>query len=464
MPETSLSLPYRAQQHNWIRLRTIIMLRWVAIVGQIVAITVAQWSFNLQLELGWCYLVIGVSITGNLIAIFIYPENKRLSETENLLMWAFDLTQLGVLLYLTGGLTNPFTLLLLGPVTASASTLSLRYTVVLVVLSLVLVTLLARFNLPLSTADGFVLRLPTVFLFGNWAALVIALLFLGAYSWKISNEMHMMSDAVQATYLALSREQKLTDIGGVVAAAAHELGTPLATIMLTSSELANDLAEWPDMAEDATLIREQAVRCRDILHSMGRAGKDDLHLRRAPLAAVLQEAAEPHCNRGKHVFFEQIAPQDDALIQPDILRRPEVIHGIRNLVQNAVDFADTRVWVEYMWSDSTIAVRIVDDGKGFPSHLLGRIGDPFMGRRKSEQDRRERPEYEGMGLGLFIAKTLLERSGAELSFANGSGDPVRSAPLKRGAIVEVVWPRKRIAAESANAGRGLGANVTNTAH
>lgn len=453
----------RTQRHNWVRLRTIIMLRWAAIVGQLVAITVAQQMYNLQIELGLCYLVVGASIVANLIAIFLFPENKRLAETENLLMVVFDLFQLSFLLFLTGGLHNPFSILILGPVTVSAAVMSLRSTVLLGMFAVVIVTLLAQFHLPLRTEQGFVLEIADVFVFGNWVAIIIALLFLSAYSWKTSNEMHTMAEALQATYLALSREQKLTDIGGVVAAAAHELGTPLATIKLASSELHEELSDRPDLAEDAALIREQADRCRDILQSMGRAGKDDLHLRKAPLSAVLEEAAEPHFGRGKDIAFEQDERIEQGP-QPEILRRPEIIHGMRNLVQNAVDFAQETVWVETNWTDDNITVRILDDGVGFPPHLIGRIGDPFVGRRRTEKERAARPEYEGMGLGLFIAKTLLERSGAELSFANGSAQPGLRSLLKRGAIVEVTWPREKIDAAYSELAQVSGENTRNLAH
>ena len=464
MTDTNLYSPIGKQRHNWVRLRTMINLRWVAIFGQIVAITVAQRLYNLQLELGLCYFAIGVSIIGNLIAIFVFPENKRLSETENLLMVVFDLLQLAFLLFLTGGLHNPFALLLLGPVTISAAVMSLRSTFLLGILALIIVTVLAQYHLPLRTEQGFILRVPSVFVFGNWVAFVIALFFLSAYSWKTTNEMHTMADALQATYLALSREQKLTDLGGVVAAAAHELGTPLATIKLASAELIDELADRPDLAEDAILIRQQADRCRDILQSMGRAGKDDLHLRKAPVSTVFEEAAEPHLGRGKLVTFEYTGMDGLNDVQPEILRRPEIIHGIRNLVQNAVDFSDQTVWVECEWNDAFISVRIVDDGDGFPAHLIGRIGDPFVSRRKSEKERKARPEYEGMGLGLFIAKTLLERSGAELTFANGSRQAADKKQQKNGAIVEVIWPRHLIDAAYSEVAEVTGENLINLAH
>lgn len=460
MTESELSLLAEQQPGNWIRLRTMILLRWVAIIGQFTAITVAKEVYGLSLELGLCYLAVGVSVIGNMISIFVFPENKRLTESENLSMVMFDLLQLGFLLYLTGGLHNPFALLVLGPVTISASVLSLRSTFIVGASALGLISLLSNFHLPLRTEQGFIMRIPDVFVFGNWVAISIAIVFTSLYSRRIMREMHSMSQALSATQMALSREQKLTDLGGVVAAAAHELGTPLATIKLTSAELIEELDDYPELREDAQLIREQADRCRDILRSMGRAGKDDLHLRQAPLSEVIREAAEPHQDRGKVIYIEDGPGQGGENKQPNILRRPEIIHGLRNLVQNAVDFAKTTVWVEATWTEDIVSIRIVDDGRGFPPHLIGRIGDPFVGTRKSERDRKSRPEYEGMGLGLFIAKTLLERSGAELSFANGS-DPYRTrGPSKerRGAIVEVIWPRSKIVSTAGTEGDPFGVN------
>lgn len=460
MAQEDLGLIGDEQRSNWIRLRTMILLRWFAVIGQLTAITIAQRLYNLQLELGLCYLAVGVSVVGNLVAISVFPENKRLSETENFMMVMFDLLQLCFLLFLTGGLHNPFSLLVLAPVTVSAAVLSLRSTFLLGFTAFVLVSGMVYYHLPLRTDQGFILRIPDIFVYGQWVAITIALIFISVYSRRITREMNSMSDALAATQMALARAQKLNDLGGVVAAAAHELGTPLATIKLTSSELAEELEDHPELRADALLIREQADRCRDILRSMGRAGKDDLHMRQAPLVEVIREAAEPHQDRGKEVLIEDGPGPGGEYTQPQILRRPEVIHGLRNLVQNAVDFARTRVWIEAMWTDDVVSIRIIDDGRGFPQHLIGRIGDPFMRRRRSESDKRARPEYEGMGLGLFIAKTLLERTGAELSFANGT-DPYTTATdqtERRGAIVEVAWPRSKIVAEPTKPGTPLGEN------
>ncbi|EKD60856.1 MAG: hypothetical protein ACD_54C00521G0001, partial [uncultured bacterium] len=303
--ETALLRPERA---DWLRLRTLILLRWMAIVGQFVALVVADQYYTLQLPLGLCFLAVGLGVIANLVSIFIFPQNKRLTEDEALMTLLFDLGQLSFLLYLTGGLTNPFALLILAPVTVSASALELRSTLLLGGLAALFITLIGVVNVPLRFADGAVFEVPGLFTFGFWLSILIGIAFLGLYSRRVATEMHSMSDALLATQMALAREQKLTDLGGVVAAAAHELGTPLATIKLVSAEMLDELADFPDLAEDARLIRDQADRCRDILRSMGKAGKDDLHLRQAPLGAVLQEAAEPHMGRGIEVIISVAGP------------------------------------------------------------------------------------------------------------------------------------------------------------
>jgi len=431
-----------------LRLRTLVMLRWMAVAGQCAAIAVGHFHFGLLLPIGLCALVVGLSVIANLVSTFLFPPNRRLSDLEAMLVLLFDLAQLSFLLYLTGGLTNPFALLIIAPVVISASALNLRTTILLGLVAILLLTLTAFANIPLQFADGRLLYMPRIFEFGFWLAIVIGILFLGLYAHRVSSEISAMSQALLATQMALAREQKLTDLGGVVAAAAHELGTPLATIKLVSAELMEELSDQPDLLEDARLIREQADRCRDILRSMGRAGKDDLHLRRAPLDALLREAAEPHLQRGKEVLFDLEPGPKGTPEHPVVLRKPEIIHGLRNLIQNAVDFAASAVWISARWTDKRIVLTIVDDGPGFTPQVLMRIGDPFLRDRRADQPDPARPGYEGMGLGLFIAKTLLERSGAELSFANASNPFLHDEelPRRRGAIIEVIWPLESLSA------------------
>lgn len=461
MPLTASTglLDSRTRSH-WVRLRTLIWLRWVAIVGQITAISVAQHWFGLEMHVGLSFMAVGMAIIANLLAIFIYPENKRLSESEAMWMLMFDIGQLAFLLFVSGGLNNPFALLILAPVTISATALRLRSTLVLGLTASALMTFVAFYHLPLRNAFGEVEQLPPIFLFGFWMAIVIGVTFLAAYASRVMSEINSMSDALLATQMALAREQKLTDLGGVVAAAAHELGSPLATIKLVSTELMEELDDRPEQKDDAALIRDQADRCRDILRSMGRAGKDDLQVHVAPLANVVSEAAEPHQDRGKSVHFELSPTEGHDPREPLIRRRSEVIHGLRNLIQNAVDFANETVWIEVQWSDDQVGIRIIDDGEGFSPHVLARIGDPYVRSKKTEAERAKRPGYEGMGLGMFIAKTLLERTGADLTFANGF-DPyveIDASPCSRcGAVVEVVWPRAALMPDDSELG-ALGEN------
>ncbi len=451
--------PARDAGANLVRLRTLVLVRWMAIAGQVAAILVASQAYALQLPLGLCALAVGLSVLANLLLVGLFPVNRRLNEAEAFLTLLFDLGQLVFLLVLAGGLTNPFAILVLAPVTISASVLGLRSTLLLGALAILAVSVAMVWYLPLRFADGTELVIPRIFGFGFWLSIVIGILFLGLYSRRIATEMRHMSEALLATQMALAREQKLTDLAGVVAAAAHELGTPLATIKLVSAELIEELESQPELQDDARLIREQADRCRDILRDMGRAGKDDLYLRQAPLSAVLREAAEPHLARGKRVNFAFAPVQDGTETQPTILRRPEVIHGLRNLVQNAVDFARSTVWVEGEWTSRRIIVRITDDGEGFPPGVIGRIGDPFVRARRPEPEVEKRPGYEGMGLGLFIAKTLLERSGAELSFANGTDPFLAPAdrPERCGAVIEAVWSTADLAPPPTSGGLGTNA-------
>ena len=443
MAQASIGYIDQSARSNWMRLRTLVFVRWFAISGQIVTLIVAQYLYGLKLALVPCAIIIGMSVLTNIFALIVFPDNRRLSETETVFTLLFDTLQLSLLLAFTGGLSNPFALLILAPVTIAATVLPTRSTLFLAVCSVVMITIVSLIHLPLKTATGNLMDMPDVFLFGFWVAIVTGIIFISVYTRRVTTEMNSMSEALLATQMALAREQKLTDLGGVVAATAHELGTPLATIKLTSAELMEEMEGSEELYADARLIHEQADRCRDILASMGRAGKDDLHLRSAPWSALVRESAEPHIDRGKDVLFTFNKNDELDTKQPQTMRKPEVIHGLRNLIQNAVDFSLSNVQIDIGWDQTHVYVKILDDGHGFEPQILNRIGDPFVRSKKRGKLISDRPIYDGMGLGLFIAKTLLERSGARLDFSNG----IDKDDLG-GAVVLVIWPNKRLVVDN----------------
>ena len=451
LSQQATNLYAREARSDWIRLRTLIILRWLAIGGQITALFCAVYYLDIVVPIRLCMLAITASILFNLVATFVFPSNKRLSEQEAMLSLLFDLCQLVLLLYLTGGLSNPFVLLILAPVTIAATALTLYATIVLCLTALAMISLLSFFHYPLTKTTGEVMELPGLFVAGMWVALAIGILFLAIYARRVAVEMFSMSQALSATQMALAREHQLTALGGVVAAAAHEMGTPLATIKLTSAEIASELQDGSELKEDVILIQDQVDRLSQILRDMGRIGKDDLMLKNAPITAIIHEAAEPHENRGKELIFLVNGKLEEQVVNeiPIVPRHPEIIHGLRNLVQNAVDFSSEIVLIDVTWDEKYVRIMVGDDGEGYPFDLLDRLGDPFISTRNKQQPAGETSEaYQGMGLGLFIAKTLLERSKAEVTFANAASDTNRMAqhygildPRLRGAIVDVRWKR-----------------------
>ncbi len=460
---------------EWVRLRTFIYLRWLAVFGQSGAVIAGLYFLELDLRLDLISPVILLSASINVVATVLYPENKRLSEADILLLLIYDLVQLSALLFLTGGLTNPFCVLVLAPVTISATVLGLSSTLILGGIATCLITILGFYYQPLKNIDNANID-PDILLIGTWLSLLITAGFIAGYVRRITVEMSSMNKALLATQMALEREQKLTALGGVVAAMAHELGTPLSTIKLVSSEILNEKNLSIELAEDVSLINSQVDRCRDILRDMGRHGKDDTHIKVVPLLSLIQEATEPHGDRGKTIILRtsewQSSITDELKLgyQPNVFRRSEIIHGIRNLIQNAVDFAQSKVFIDVFWDDIEITINIIDDGSGFPSDMIGRLGDPFIRvKALTRKPNIEGRKYEGMGLGLFIAKTLLERTGARLLFSNGSktnkndgSDRANHNNLPLfGANVEVKWPKNMIVVDVSGSSLALPPNKLN---
>lgn len=469
------NLFYQPVRDEWVRLRTFIYLRWLAVFGQSGAVIAGFFFLNLSLRLDLIFSLVLLSVSINIMATLLYPENKRLTEKDIMLLLMYDLIQLGILLFLTGGLTNPFSVLVLAPVVISATALRLGPTLILGFIATTLITILGFFYLPLKTLDNLSLD-PDILLIGAWLALLITVIFLGSYARRVTVEISLMNEALLATQMALEREQKLTALGGVVAAMGHELGTPLSTIKLVATEILNDKNIILELKEDIQLVNSQVDRCRDILHDMGRRGKDDTHMHIVPILSLIQEATEPHQKRGKTIFLKAgdyhgiISDGIQIESQPNLHRRSEVIHGIRNLVQNAVDFAKKNVFINVEWSKETISIKISDDGAGFHDDMIGRLGDPFISQKfYGKIFKRQASKYEGMGLGLFIAKTLLERTGARLVFSNGKikyknsnkNESMVKQHTNSGAIVEVMWPINLIAVSEYDARLPLEPNLKN---
>ena len=265
---------------------------------------------------------------------------------------------------------------------------------------------------------------------GVWLANLLAIIYVSLYAWKITEESRKLTAALAATELVLEREQHLSQLDGLAAAAAHELGTPLSTISVIAKELERAIAPNARHGDDVRLLREQATRCRDILAKLTELSGGGEPFDRMPLTALIEEVVAPHRNFG--VTIDVTAPTDRSA-EPVGARNPAILYGLGNLLENAVDFAGDRVAVEAQWSEDDVAVIISDDGPGFAPEILARIGEPYVtSRRHQPHDTGEEPT--GLGLGFFIAKTLLERSGATLTFEN------RVQP-ERGAIVRLHWSR-----------------------
>jgi two-component system sensor histidine kinase RegB len=413
-----------------VRLDTLVRLRWLAVIGQTAAVLIIHYAFDFTLPLTACLLVIGLSAALNLALRLRFRPIERLEPDRAAWLLAFDIVQLALLLYLTGGVENPFVFLFLGPVLIAATALPPRMTLMLGALAAACATALVFFHLPLPWVSDEPLTLPPMYLLGVWFSLLVALGVIGAYAWQIAEEARLLTDALAATELVLAHEQHLSQLDGLAAAAAHELGTPLSTIAVVVRELERAIEPTSPHAEDIKLLREQAQRCREILAKLTQLSASSEPFDRSKLSTLIEEVVAPHRNFG--VAIDVVLPADRAA-EPVGEHNPAIIYGLGNLVENAVDFARERVEIEARWSDTEVTISIADDGPGFAPEILDRIGEPYLTSRGRPAG--GEGEVAGLGLGVFIAKTLLERSGAALSFAN------RAAP-SHGAAVRVHWRRE----------------------
>jgi two-component system sensor histidine kinase RegB len=423
-----------------LRMQTIVRLRWFGVGGQLVTVAGVYFGLGFDLPLGPCLALIALSAWVNVFLRVRYPARFRLSPTFATGLLAYDIAELAGLLFLTGGIQNPFTFLLVAPVTVSAATLPARNTVLLGALALSAAALLIELHLPLPWQPGQTFNLPRLYKVGMLASIAAGMIFLVLYAARLSKEARQMSTALAATEHVLAREQRLHALDGLAAAAAHELGTPLATISVVTKELERDTADIPGIKDDIALLRSQAERCREILRKLTRSpSEQDPHHMSLPVTQLLQEAAAPYRMLAAKIEISS-QPGEDAVLgaerEPVGERRPGVIYGVGNLIENAADFARERVEVTARWDDREVVITIADDGPGFAPEIIDTLGDPYVTTRgHGQRTGRGGREASGLGLGFFIAKTLLERSGARLSFSN------RDLPAT-GAVVRIAWPRE----------------------
>ncbi len=409
-----------------VRLRTIIWIRWVAIAGQLAALLIVQFGLGWSLPIDAALGAVAASVLINVVMMFRRPSQGRIGELEAAGYLVFDVMQLAVLLYFTGGLENPFALLFLGPVTISATILSRTATAVLSFLVVIVATFLAfeHFPLPWYEPDW---RLPALYIAGLWSAVVVGTLFMAGYIGSVAGEGRRMSDALTATQLALAREQQLSAVGGLAAAAAHELGSPLATIAVTVKELSREMPADTPFADDLRILQVEVDRCRDILTEIGRAPEQsdpDDPFATGLLSDVVAATATRYRSEG--IALNVVAAALDDSPEPVVPRSPEFLHGLGNVIQNAVQFGQRAVSVEVSWDENQARVEVRDDGRGFPPGVLDRVGEPYISNRGDGH----------LGLGIFIAQTLLERTGARIRFSN-----IRDAARVTGAEVVIVWRR-----------------------
>lgn len=413
-----------------VRLGTLVLIRWLAVAGQLLALAIVEWGLSFDAQPEITVPIVLLSALLNTWFSFRADSNTRMSDRQSAAHLAFDLFHLFALLFATGGLANPFSVLLLAPASVSASILGQRSTKFLIALSLVLVTGLAFTPFPLPWS-GPPPEIPALLEGGIWVSLCFTMVFLALYMSRVGREGRNRARALAATQIALEREQRLAALGTLAAAAAHELGTPLGTIMLASRDLLDHWQGDDTSRIDLELIVAEATRCRSILDELreSRRAGDATHFTSADVGAILHEAAGPHENRGGVALIYDL-PTDR---QVTIMRTPELIHAVRNIVENAVGFARTAVTIRAEVTQEDIKVSIADDGPGFDPQVIRRLGEPYVTTRQPTPGK-----DGGLGLGLFIAKTLLERGGAGVSFANRRGG---------GAVVTIEWPTSALIQE-----------------
>ncbi len=425
--------PTGVPRRGRLRIRTLTNLRWLAVCGQTITVFVVGFPMGLPVPFAGCFALIALSAWLNVLVGLASSGQRLATDKEATAHIAFDILQLSGMLYLTGGILNPFSLLLIGPAVLAAATLPFRYVLALCLLAIVACTALAIQALPLPAPHAEPFNPPLTNRIGAVIARILGIVFCAGYAWQAAQEAARMELALDTAHTVLAREQRLSALGALAAAAAHELGTPLATMTIVAKEMARERPPGA-LKDDAELLMSQAERCKDILRRLTRTpDAGDVVHERMSLLQVVQESIEPHRRGDVRVEAVVSGPPDEP--PPEIWRLPEVLHALTAFVENAVDFARSEILVTARFDGRHISVEVRDDGPGFAPEVLAKLGEPYVTSRPGAESMRS--GHVGMGLGFFIAKTLLERTGATVDFRNGRG---------AGAVITARWNRAAIEA------------------
>lgn len=421
-------------RRSHLRVRILVTLRWLLIAAEALLLAVMGFGLGYEAPYALCAAVVGAGAWVNLLTGVASPLQRVLGDREATLQLALDILQITALVFLIGGTANPFVALLIVPVALAAATLPPKPVLVLGILAGLASFGLAAFSLPFLEGGPFP-QLALEHRLLAAAANAVAIALIAGYVRQSAEEAARMALALDVTQAVLAREQQLSALGALAAAAAHELGTPLATISIVAKEMARE-APTPTVKEDAELLIAQAERCREILRRLTETpdkASDEVH-ERLSLRQLVQEVIEPHAGM-KDVRVEAIVTGAKGVKAPDIRRLPEMLHAMTSFVENAVDFAASEVLITARFDADTVSMEVRDDGPGFAPEILAKLGEPYVTTRQGVEG--GRTGHVGMGLGFFIAKTLLERTGAQVAFQNGR---------PRGAVVSARWARSTIEA------------------
>ena len=419
----NFSTLFRLEENLHLDKKTLVNLRWIAIIGQLIAINFVYFFLKLDLPIIETHIVIIIGFITNIILQFKIRTNQ-LKDFNSAFFLFYDLLQLSILLYLTGGIFNPFSLLIIIPTIVSSTFLSMGTTIILGTLTISSLFFLKEYHKILPGLDVYNFNFPEYYLAGALASIIIGLAFLSYFGIKFSGETKKRSEALDKLQEVMAKEYELDSLGGLAAAAAHSLGTPLATISVVAKELKKEIGDSSKHSKDLDLLISQAKRCSNILKQISKKEiSDDQFINLTKAEDLLEEII---CSFKENTDKKITLSENEDQNKINIKRSPEIVYGLRNFIGNAIKFADKEIIIKLISNDKSLKLSINDDGPGFAEDIIKLIGEPYL-KSKSKKI----VNKSGLGLGIFLGKTLLERKNARLSFTNKEN--------LKGALVKISW-------------------------